>query len=198
MKIGIFGGTFNPPHIGHLILAERAVESLELDKIIFVPSFISPHKTSKNIVSAEHRFKMLKLCIKGKKHFEVSNLEIKRGGTSYTCDTLNHFSEVFPNSKLFLLVGYDNFVNFHLWKNYKNIFNLSTVVVLKRGIEAIKKTDKQKHENNNIIFLDTPLLDISSSEVRERIEKGKPVEYYVLKPVIEYIKNKKLYKSSSV
>jgi nicotinate-nucleotide adenylyltransferase len=194
MKIGIYGGTFNPPHIGHLILAEKATEILKLDKLIFVPAFIPPHKKLEKIISAEHRLKMLRLSVINKDYFDVSDIEIKRGGMSYTYDTINYFKNIFKNSKLFLLVGYDNFLGFHLWNNYEKIFELCTVIVLKRNCINPEKHLLNKYRNNKIKFIDTPLMDISSTEIRRRISEEKGIEYYVTSKVAKYIEKHKIYK----
>lgn len=194
MKIGIFGGTFNPPHFGHLILAEKAVEILSLDKLIFIPASIPPHKKNERIVAPEHRIKMLKLSIDKKPYFEVSDIEIQRGGTSYTCETLADLKEKFPGSKLFLFVGYDNFIEFHLWKNYQRIFELCKVVVFGRNIAKNKDLLKDRKVTNTVKYIDTPLLDISSTEIRNRIKEEKPVDYYVSSRVMNYIYKNKLYR----
>jgi nicotinate-nucleotide adenylyltransferase len=194
MKIGIFGGTFNPPHIGHLILAENAVKLLKLDKLIFVPAFNPPHKMRNKIISAYHRLKMLQLCIKNKKYFETSDIEIMRRGTSYTIETLKIMKDKYPEAKFFLLVGYDNYIEFHLWKDYEKIFQLCTVVIFKRTIQDIKhEIDYILPAIHNVKYLNTPLLDISSTEIRKRIKKNKSIDYYVTREVKKYIKNNKLY-----
>lgn len=221
VKIGIFGGSFNPPHVGHLILAERAVEMLKLDKLLFVPAYIPPHKKKQHIIDSSHRINMLKLAITGRKNFEISDIEIKRGGTSYTYDTLIYLKEKYKNAQLFLIIGRDNYEDFSHWKNFESIFDLCHVVVLKRSIEnaaltpntvtqkaatpsgknkpakaCFGKTFSAENHDSKFLFLDTPLLDISSSEIRGRFFTNKPVDYFVTEKVKRYILKHNLYKAS--
>jgi nicotinate-nucleotide adenylyltransferase len=211
IKIGIFGGSFNPPHFGHLILAERTREILKLDKIIFIPAHIPPHKTKMHIVDPVHRLKMLKLATEGNDRFEISDIEIKRGGTSFTYDSLLYFNEKYKKAKLYLIIGMDNYHDFGHWKNYNQIFDLCRVVVLKRVFTAGKSSGKHKMLNgvhsfagdtNNcdhvdrekFVFLDTPLLDISSTETRNRVKAQKPIDYFVPEKVKKYIEKNSLYR----
>jgi nicotinate-nucleotide adenylyltransferase len=195
MKIGIFGGTFNPPHIGHLILAEKAVELLKLDKLIFIPAFIPPHKRGENIIPARYRLKMLNIAIKDKKCFEVSDIEIKRGGTSYTIDTLQLLKNKYPASKFFLLLGYDNYIEFYLWKDYEKIFEICTINVFNRNAGDIHNSnDLILLPKNKVRYLNTPLLDISSTEIRKMIRKNNPIDYYTTNEVKKYIETHNLYK----
>jgi len=157
-KIGIFGGTFNPPHFGHMILAEGVVEALKLDKLIFIPAYTPPHKTKANIIEPAHRLKMLKLAIDGNKYFDISDIEIKRGGTSFTYDTLQSLKEKHKDSKLFLIIGMDNYRDFCYWKNYNLIFDLCEVVVLKRSNDE----KNQQHFINIYIGVLCSKWDISS------------------------------------
>jgi nicotinate-nucleotide adenylyltransferase len=217
-RIGIFGGSFNPPHVGHLILGERVMEMLKLDKLIFIPAYIPPHKKKQHIIDPIHRLNMLKLAISGKKYFEISDIEIKRGGTSYTYDTLVYLTDRYENSKFFLIIGWDNYRDFSKWKNYESIFDLCDVAVLKRinngsGINPHTKhmiNDKKKEtgfsecdclpdhivksRKGSFIFLDTPLLDITSTEIRRRIRLEKPCDYFVTEKVKKYIEKNGLYK----
>ena len=114
-RIGVFGGTFNPPHVGHLIVAETARESLHLDKVLFVPSAFPPHKSSRSLLDPDRRVEMVKLAISGNSSFELSDLEIQRGGRSYTVDTLRILSTLYPRAQLYLLIGIDNLVELHAW-----------------------------------------------------------------------------------
>jgi nicotinate-nucleotide adenylyltransferase len=211
IKIGIFGGSFNPPHFGHLILAERTREILKLDKIIFVPAYIPPHKKRIHIVDPVHRLKMLKLAIEGNEHFGISDIEIKRGGTSFTYDTLLHLTEKHRNAKLYLIIGMDNYYDFNHWKNYNQIFDLCQVVVMKRVFNHCEGSGKHQmlrgmhpkssdpNNGDNIdkekfVFLGTPLLDISSTETRKRVKTQKPIDYFVPEKVKKYIEKNSLYR----
>ncbi|HCV44317.1 MAG TPA: nicotinate (nicotinamide) nucleotide adenylyltransferase, partial [Bacteroidetes bacterium] len=130
MNIGIFGGTFNPPHCGHLIVAERVREEFGLAKVLFVPSSVSPHKQNLALVDPAHRLEMVQLAVLGQQNFESSSTEIVRGGVSYTIDTLEQLRRVYPGATLHLLVGMDNLGEFATWKSPERIANLSKVVVM--------------------------------------------------------------------
>ena len=203
-NIGIFGGSFNPPHTGHLILAQRCRELLQLDKIIFIPAYIPPHKTHISLVDPKDRLKMLKLTIKGNPYFNYSDIEIKRKGNSFTYDTLLALQNKYTQSKLFLIIGMDNYNDFCKWKNYQGILNLCKVVVINRHVINDKQskdtgdnTANPSHNNlvehSNFIFIDTPIIDISSTEIRDRIKKGLPIKYYTTEQVEKFIVKNKLY-----
>ncbi len=185
MKIGILGGTFNPPHIGHLILAEEALEKLNLERVFFIPAHIPPHKEA-NCIEASHRLKMVKLSIQDERRFLCLDMEIKRGGVSYTIDTLKELKNLYPYDEFFLIIGSDLAKDFSSWKDYNKIFDLAKVVVAKRGVW-------ESNQNYNFIFLDIPYVDISSSLIRERIRKGLSIRYLVHPKVEAYIKRKRLY-----
>ena len=187
-KIGIFGGTFDPPHLGHLIIAQTAVEDLELDKVIFVPAASPPHKTDRLTASPAHRHAMLKLAIKGNKKFEASMLELHRGGISYTVDTLRSLNEHYPDAQLFLILGEDNYAEFHSWKAPEDIVRLASLVIYHRnGYGNVKGSSYPVTE------LKGPLLELSSTEIRKKVSRGQSIRYFVTKEVASYIKSKKLY-----
>ena len=186
MKIGILGGTFNPPHIGHLILAESVRVFLRLDKIIFIPCNIPPHKLKNNLPGGGTRLRMLKLALRQCPFFEVNSWEIKRKGVSFTVDTLRHLKRKNPEDKLFLIIGSDLFKDFKSWKEPQVIKRLAKVAVVLR--EAVKKKEK------GFIFFEMPKIEISSSFIRQRIKHGKSIRYLVSKDVELYIKKHNLYK----
>jgi len=203
-NIGIFGGSFNPPHVGHLILAERCRELLKLDKIIFIPAYISPHKTGMKLIDPNHRLKMLKIAIKGNPHFDCSNIEIKRKGKSFTYDTLLSLQSKYKKSKLYLIIGKDNYNDFSAWKNYKEILKLCSIVVINRHV---MKNKREKSDNKNVatsncvqlvnhgnfIFINTPLIDISSTEIRNRIKSDLSIKHYTTENVEKFIVKNKFY-----
>jgi nicotinate-nucleotide adenylyltransferase len=193
MKIGIFGGTFNPPHYGHLIVAEFIREEVGLDKIIFIPCSIPPHKQNNEylsqIASPEHRFEMVKLAITGNKFFEVSDIEINRGGVSYTIDTVNYFVSNFPEEKFYLLIGADQFAEFHTWRKPDEIVQKVNLIVFNRPGFVIPKTEFSKFAT----FITIPNIEISASTIRKRIRHGKSIKYLVPPAVEEYILANKLY-----
>ena len=134
-NIGIFGGTFNPPHKSHLRIAKCFIEQMRLDLCYFVPTFVSPFKNNPNQsenIDKKHILNMLKLLIKQTPSVEISNYEIEKEGISYTIDTVRHFKELYPEPNLFLLIGLDNLVKFNKWKNYKDILELSNLVIAPR------------------------------------------------------------------
>ena len=188
MKIGIYGGTFNPPHVGHLITVESVRESLALDRIIFMPSFISPHKQEGEESSSHHRFTMTKIAIASNSRFDISREEIEKVNISYTIDTLRHLRDIYENGSFYLIIGMDNYITFHLWKEPKQILEHSTVVVMNRP------NYPQRMNEIIVIFVDVPDIDVSSSDIRQRIKRGKSVKYLVPDEVERYIIDNGLYK----
>lgn len=190
-KVAIFGGSFNPIHVGHLITAQYVREICALDKIIFIPCYISPHKTDFKPVESDLRLEMVKLAIAHNPHFGVSNFELKKGGVSYTIDTIRHLQKKYD--KIDLIIGYDNLLVFDKWKNPDELVKLVNLIVLKRN------TDKRKYLKKNKYFqfaniINSPVVDISSSEIRTRIKEGKSIDYLVSEPVKKYIVSHKLYR----
>jgi nicotinate-nucleotide adenylyltransferase len=192
MRIAIFGGTFNPIHKGHILLARQAKKSQKLDKIIFVPAYIPPHKKSKGIISADKRFRMIQLALSGKPYLDVSRYEIDRKKKVYSIETIRHFRRVFPkDTRLFFLIGADSLKGLNQWKDLKKLFNLCEFVVFSRpgfNLSGFRlKPDIKTVEIN--------ALDISSTVIRQRIKKGKSISGLVPKPVADYIRRKGLYKT---
>jgi nicotinate-nucleotide adenylyltransferase len=189
-KLGIFGGTFDPIHFGHLITAQSVLEIRKLEKIIFVPSFISPHKTDQIITEGNHRLKMVELAIQGNKFFEVSDFELKKKSISYTIDTLRELSK--KNENLELIIGIDNLLEFDKWKEPSEILEIVKLVVLKRRIND-KKIEKNKYYKA-ADFVETPLIEISSSEIRERVKNNLSIDFLVPGKVNQYIQTHNLYR----
>ncbi|MCU0666130.1 MAG: nicotinate-nucleotide adenylyltransferase [Candidatus Omnitrophica bacterium] len=187
MRIGILGGTFNPVHLGHLILAEEAREKLGLDKIIFVPAYLPAHKKKKGIVSAFHRYQMLKLAIKGNKHFSVSDFEIKKKGISYTIDTIRHFMASCSSDRFYFITGSDLLKYLDEWKDLSDIIRMVKFVVATRPGYPLEKIP------DYIRTVPIRSVDISAFEVRDCIRKGKSFRYLVPEQVFDYIKANKIY-----
>ncbi len=185
-KIGILGGTFNPPHLGHLALAEYAQSALKLDRVVFVPCNLPAHKQNGNLVSGALRFLMLKAAIRGNVRFEVSDVELKRRGISYTIDTVRFFKRKVPYGSLYLIIGSDLVSGLATWKEIDQLRQLVTFVVAQRNGERIQK-------GNGFIFLDFPHLEISSSLIRLLIRKRQAVRYLVGSGVYSLIKRHNLY-----
>ena len=190
IKIGLMGGTFDPVHIGHLITAQAVREIRDLEKIIFIPAYISPHKTNKSSAGSNHRLKMLQLAIEGIPYFEFSDIELKAESISYTVQTLEEFKKKYD--KLEFIIGYDNIINFNLWKMPDRIIELAELIVLRRRTND-RKIEKDKYYKA-ATFVKTPVIEISSSEVRDRIKEGKSVDFLIPSKVREYINKFNLYK----
>ena len=192
-RIGIFGGTFNPVHHGHLINIELIKEHFSLDLILLIPVKIPVHKTVSDNISPSDRYKMLELAIAGLKGFQVSDIELKRESSSYTITTLEELKIIYPGDELFLIIGSDSFNELDTWKEYKKILSGYPVIVMQRQGDTDLRGDLlslavkvEQHKGS--------MIEISSSMIRERIKKGLPVRYLTTDNVIEFIRNKGLYK----
>lgn len=198
-RIGILGGTFNPVHIGHLAIAQTALEKCRLDKVIFVPSFRPPHKNITNLAPARARFQMTALAVKNNPLFEVSDFEIKRKKRSYTVETLKHFCTLYPKgTKLFFIIGGDSFPDLGSWKSIDDIGKMTTFVVVNRpGYTQRPKGPRPKVKTGRIKHCSVvmPGIDISSSDLRKCIRQGKSARYFMPENVLKYIQQRKLYKT---
>ena len=194
MKIGIFGGTFNPIHFGHLINAEIIRSDFSLDKIIFIPSKSPVHKELADNISAQDRFNMVKLSIEGNEQFEISSIEIDRESPSYTVITLRELKKIYPQSSFFLIIGDHYYDEIDKWKDAEEIKKLAKIIVMRRSEEKIDYDDYNK-EKNNAVIAENPVVDLSSTSIRERIKNGKSIKYQTPHSVIDYIRKKGLYKN---
>ena len=189
-RIGILGGTFNPIHIGHLAMAQMSREQLRLNKVIFVPSFLPPHKKIADLAAPEHRLNMVQLSIGGNPFFEVSDFEIRKRGKSFTVDTVMHFYRIFPQgTKLFFIIGGDSFPTLDSWKDIRSILKMVSIIVVNRP--GYKKGG-HKIKHHSVIM---PGIDISSSFLRQRVRRGKSTKYFTVESVADYIHRYKLYQS---
>lgn len=192
MKIAILGGTFDPPHLGHLILADTVLKELNYDKVIFIPSKIPPHKNISGEVSNEARLNMLKLSIEDDKRFLFDDYELKSEGISYSIKTLNYIYKNYSiDGKIALIIGADLIKNFHKWKEPKKLSNLADIVAVNR--EDNENLFKENIEKYNIKIIIAPRIDISSTLIRERIKKNKAFKYFLKDKVYNYIISNKLY-----
>ena len=189
-RIGIFGGSFDPPHIGHLIIAELARAELRLDQVIFVPAFVPPHKEGSHASTAIDRLKMTALAATGHAAFRVSDIEIRRKGVSYTVDTVRAFKRRYRTATLFLIIGGDSLAQFLSWRAPDEIMSKVSLVVYHRSGFRPKLGGLAK---GKIHFVRGPLLEISSTEIRKRIAAGKSIRYLVTDPVRAYIARRRLY-----
>ena len=201
-RTGILGGTFDPIHMGHLILAQTALEVLSLDRILLIPTGISYLKTDHKVGSAADRLEMTKLAAEGNPHFAVSDLEIRRGGNTYTADTLEELHRMEPEEEFVFLLGADSLVDIARWQRPETIFALARIAVMTRGGEVpadiLEKTEKDLKERfgARIDHLPVRNIDISSTEIRERVRAGKSIRYLVPDAVAAYITRKGLYLES--
>lgn len=200
-KIGIMGGTFNPIHFGHLLLAEEAREAFGLDEVLFIPSGNPYMKDREPILDGRIRARMAELALKGHPYFRLSTLELDREGPTYTCETLKALKEENPDSTYYFLVGADSLLTMETWKNPKEIFQNCVVAASVRGTgteEKIRKiaTHLIYEYQADIHILPTRFIDISSSEIRERIAGGRSVRYMIPEKVWEYIYENHLYQKA--
>ena len=190
-RIGILGGTFNPVHIGHLTIAQMVSEKIKLDQVIFIPSYLPPHKSNRNIAPAEDRYQMLRLAIKGNPKFAISDFEIKKQGKSYSIDTIKYLKGKFPRgTKFFFIIGSDLLATLHTWKRIDELEKLVSFISVNRpGF-------KKRGSRIKVRSVTVPGVQTSSTFARQRLMKGKTVKYLVLDNVLEYIKKNKLYRKS--
>lgn len=199
MNIGIFGGAFNPVHNGHLNLAKNYFIDLNLDKIIFIPTSVPPHKTSDNLADAQDRINMLSLAVSDNRDYEISTIEFERTGKSYTYDTLRQLRSIYPHDKFFLIIGADQFMTFHHWYKYESILQMVTICTSAREDENEKKRmlDYAKSIpafDGKYYICDKPVLKLSSSMVRSKVKNNEDISSLVPYKVCDYISEKGLYR----
>lgn len=213
-KVGLFGGTFDPVHIGHLRAAEEIRESFGLEKVFFIPSALPPHKQSSHVTPPEHRLEMLRLAVDSNAHFDISDYETKTQSTSYTIETLRYMTEAHPDRNYYFIVGHELFTEIETWKNYRELFTLSNFIVMTRPgfsnnesdeLPLALKTDFSyanreenvriyiNNNNKTIAFTHIRGFEISSTEVRHLVEAGKSIKYLVPEQVEDYIASNELY-----
>ena len=191
-KVGIMGGTFDPIHIGHLILGENAYLQFGLDKVVFMPSGNPPHKKDRDGGTDLQRMDMVKLAIASNTHFEISDIEMNEDGYTYTYRTLERLVKEHPDTEYYFIIGADSLFYFDSWKNPQRIADACTLVVATRNHTSDEKLDEKiefvrKRFNATIEKLDTENIDCSSSQIRSWIKEGHTVKYYVPDTVINYI-----------
>ena len=187
-KIGIFGGSFDPIHLGHIAIAEEFVKQFDLDRCFFVPNYISPHKINKEVYfSPKERIEIIQNTIKNNPKFKLDTYEINQTNISYTINTIEYFKSKFPNSEFFLLIGTDQLINFHLWHRYEDILEKVKLVVAQRKTE---KENLMNKVNFSYYILQNKFIDISSTEIRKRIQNNESLIGLVHTSVISIVENK--------
>ncbi|HET8822008.1 MAG TPA: nicotinate-nucleotide adenylyltransferase [Thermoleophilaceae bacterium] len=196
MRVGIFGGAFNPPHIGHLVCAQEALVQLELDRVVFMPVGRAPHREIEGDPGAEARLDMVELAVAGDERFTTSRIELDREGPSYTSDTLAQLHEEAPDDELFLILGGDQAAALASWHEPEKVLERATVAVFERaswGRNAIVIKIGRLAGSRNVRYLDMPMIQVSSSGIRRRVREGTPIRYLVPDKVASYIEEKALY-----
>jgi nicotinate-nucleotide adenylyltransferase len=199
MRLGIYGGTFDPVHFGHLLLAEQCREQCGLDQIWFVPAGTPPHKQDTGITPGPRRAEMLEFALAGYANFAVNTLEIKRSGPSYTVETLRHLRQEHPEHELFLLVGTDSLEDLPLWRAPAEIAALATLVVANRGNAPQPDLEPLRlhlgtEAVDRIQVAQMPGIDFSSRDIRRRVQQGQSIRYMTPRAVEQYILEHRLYR----
>lgn len=199
-RVGILGGTFDPIHIGHLIIAENAYEQYDLDEVWFMPSGMPPHKSDRDVTPSEKRSDMVRLAIKENKHFKCSELEMKREGPIYTVDTLKILHERYTETEFYFIIGEDSLDDFEKWREPCEIVKYATILVATRSENKFLREKvsffREKFKCNADIIV-TPYIDVSSSDIRNRVLKQETIKYMVISDVEKYIHEEGLYVKNS-
>lgn len=195
--VGILGGTFNPPHLAHLVCASEARAQLALERVVLVPTGVPPHKPMEQEPGAAHRLEMCRLAAGGHRDWlTVSSIEVDRGGPSYTADTLREIHASQPGDELTFIVGGDMAWSLPSWREPEAILGLASVAVAERAgarREEVRERLDAMAGAGRITYIDVPRLDISSSALRRRVREGRPLDYLVPDPVADYIEQRRLY-----
>lgn len=191
MKVGLYFGSFNPIHNGHLIIGNYFINETALDELWFVVSPQNPFKQKKGLLNENHRFNLIKDAIEGERKMKASNVEFKLPKPSYTVNTLAYLKEKYPENKFIIIMGSDSFQNIHQWKNASIILENYEIYIYKRPNYQIEETT----ERSNIKIVDAPLIEISSTQIRNLIKQGKSIRYLVPDSVLHQIENQQYYQS---
>ncbi len=198
MRIGILGGSFNPPHTGHLVIAQEAFAQLDLDKVVLMPVFLPPHKQLSDDPGPQERLELCRLAAAGDDRFEVCDLEVLRGGSSYTIDTLRELHARTPEDELTFIVGGDTALGLPSWREPEAVLGLATLAVAERSGAARGDVADRLRESfpgaPPPVFFDMPRVDISSSQIRRHVAEDRCIRYLVPDPVAERIARGRLYR----
>jgi nicotinate-nucleotide adenylyltransferase len=198
--IGILGGTFNPPHMGHLVMAQEALDQLDLERVVLLPVAVPPHKEAREDPGADARVELCRLAVAGDERLGVSTLEVERGGASYTVDTLRELHEREPEHDLTFIVGGDMAQSLPAWREPEAILALAQLAVAER--EGVRREDIARrlqplHPGDRVAFFDMPRIDVSSSDIRRRVTEGRPIRYLVPDAVAAAIAQRNLYRTAA-
>jgi nicotinate-nucleotide adenylyltransferase len=193
VRLGLFGGTFDPPHVAHLIVAQDALRVLDLDRIVFVPAAVPPHKRTAPITDAALRLVMVRAALAGDDRFVVDDIELERPGPSYTVDTLRTYRDRHRDAALFLLLGADQYADFATWRETDAIHQLATLAVLRRGGDSGSDGDGDGASDEGILRVAVTRIDVSSTDIRRRVAAGEPIRYLVPAAVERLIRERALY-----
>ena len=198
MRIGIYGGTFDPVHLGHLLLAETCREQCRLDRVIFIPAGVPPHKQGRELTAGPLRANMLEFALAGCPEFSVDRSEIKRSGPSYTVETLRNLRQNYPTDELFFLMGADSLVEFPQWKDPREIATLAGLIVVNRGTQAPPELESLVPELGaeavaRIQLVTMPGIEITASDQRSRSQQGHSLRYLTPRAVERFIIEHKVY-----
>jgi nicotinate-nucleotide adenylyltransferase len=196
VRLAIFGGSFDPPHVGHLLAAGDACDQLSLDQLVFVPAATQPLKAGRATATSEQRLEMVRLLAGSDARFTVSSVEVERGGLSFTVDTLSHFASLHPADERFLLLGADVLDSFAQWREPRRILQLARVVLLERQTGGPERARMLPAElaGSDVTWLPTRRIDVSSTEIRDRARLGKPIRGFVPDDVAAFIERAGLYR----
>lgn len=193
-RLGIFGGTFDPVHVGHLLMAEEAVERLRLDRLVFLPASKPAHKRDRRITPVAHRLAMLRLAVRGNARFEVSGFEAARAGVTYTVESLEWFAAR-EDADLYFVMGQDSLEEFGTWRDPERILALARLAVVPRGDGDQDGASLDAAVRRRVVFLKPPRIGVASSEIRRRVARGGTVRYWLPDSVLQYIRRHGLYRA---
>lgn len=203
MRMGVFGGSFDPVHYGHLLLAESCREQCRLDRLLFMPAALPPHKQQGLHAASKQRAEMLDLAIAGYPPFEVSRLEIDRGGVSYTVDTLEELQKQVPQAELFLLMGAESLAELPTWRDPASICELATLVVVRRvgapeiDFEVLERfASQQRRDAFHAAQFESPIIELSSTDIRQRVAMGSSIRFRTPRAVEKYLEAHGLYREN--
>lgn len=190
-RVGIMGGTFNPPHLGHLIMAKEVQEQLQLDKVLFMPDNLPPHIDKKEAIDSKYRLKMVELSIADEDKFYLEDLEIRRGGVSYTYDTIKELNKLYPDVEFYFIIGGDMVEYLPKWYKIDELVKMVQFV-------SVERKGYDKKCSYPLIWVDVPRIDISSTMIREKIQENRSIKYLVTSEVEKYIKQEGLYRDTNI